>query len=234
LCSDHFHANSRTGVGEHSGLGPKRDIVPRNARRPTEISSLIKKLIHLEREQKADEGRIDAVLRKADTDLANLLQRYLSPEALRKAIAAIRDRTALMTRDVRQNMHERSMAAMKLLEKSIGLDFRCRRTRFDADDTADATLRARFFELLDRTPTSALVKHLKDALQHGNFACAESIWFEFACRANRHLYSAEFDEIRRTYGDADPAEMQVRLFVVADAAARVDKRLADLLQRGPR
>jgi hypothetical protein len=128
-----------------------------------------------------------------------------------------------MTRDVRKNMHERSMAAMKILEKTIGVDFPSQRTRFAEDDTEDRRLRTRFFELLDRTPTSALAKYLKDALQRGNIACAESIWFEFACRADRHVYADEFDAIRRTYGDADPAEMQIRLIVIVNAAAKVDK-----------
>jgi hypothetical protein len=232
LGGDHFQMNSGIGVSAHSGSEPKRNTVPRNAAGATQVLSLVKRLNQLERDQKADEGRIDAVLRKTETDIGNLLQRYRSPEALRKAIAAIRDRTALMTRDVRKNMHARSMAAMKMLEKSMGLDFRSPHTRFAADDTADAALRTRFFELLERTPTSALVKHLKDALQHGNVACAEGIWFEFACRADRHLYSAEFDEIRRAYGDADPAEMQIRLIAIANAAAEVDRKLADLLRRG--
>jgi hypothetical protein len=232
LGGDHFHANSWVGVSEHFGVDPKSNIAARNGARATDVASLIKRLIQLERDQQADEGRIDAVLRKTETDVANLLQRYRSPEALRKAIAAIRDRTALVTRDVRKNMHERSKAAMKLLEKCIRLDCRSQRTRFAADDTADAALRTRFFELLERTPTAALVKHLKDALQNGNVACAESIWFEFACRADRHLYSAEFGAIRRAYGDADPAEMQIRLIAVANAATRVDRKLADLLQRG--
>jgi hypothetical protein len=83
------------------------------------------------------------VVRKAESDIANLLHRYLSPEALRKAIASIRDRTALMTRDVRKNMHERSMAAMKILEKTIGVDFPSQRTRRHGRQMlADEVLRA--------------------------------------------------------------------------------------------
>jgi hypothetical protein len=226
LCDRHFHTNSRIGVSEHSGVEQKRNIVPRNGRRTTQASGLIDKLIQLERDQKADKGRIDAALRKAESDIANLLQRYLSPEALRKAIGAIRDRTALMTRDVRKNMHERSTIAMKLLEKSMTLDFGSQRSRFAADDRSDAAMRTRFFEVLEQMPTPALVTYLRDALQHGNTACAESIWFEFTCRADRHLYSAEFDEIRRVYADADPAEMHIRLLAIADASAKVDRRLA--------
>jgi hypothetical protein len=232
LCGDHFHTNSRIAGSEHSGVEPKRNIVPRNGRRATEFSTLIKRIVQLERDQKADEGRIDAALRKAETDLANLLRRYLSPEGLRKARGAIRDKTALITRDVRKNMHERSTVAMKLLEKSIGLHVRSQPTRFAAEDAADAALRTRFFELLERMPTVALVKYLRDALRHGNAACAESIWLEFACRADRHLYSAEFNEIRRLYGDGDGAEVHIRLIGVTDAAAKVDRRLGELLQRG--
>jgi hypothetical protein len=228
-CEDHFQTNSRSGVSEHFA---HTNIVLRKASRATRVSTLINRLIELERDQKADEGRIDAALRKAEADIANLLKRYASPEALRKAIAVIRDKTALMTRDVRKNMHERSVAAMKLLDKSMGLDFRSHRSRFAAEDAADAALRTRFFELLERMPTSALLTHLKDALEHGNIACAESIWFEFACRADRHLYSAEFDAIRGLHGDADQAEMHIRLIAIVDAAAKVDRKLAEILCRG--
>ena len=232
LCGDDFHTNSRIGGNDHGGVEGKSNVVPRNGRRATEFSTLIKRLVQLERDQKADERRIDAALRKAESDIANLLRRYLSPQALRNAIGAIRDRTALMTRDVRKNMNERSTVAMKLLQESIGVDFRSQRSRFAADDTTDAALRTRFFEVLEGMPTSALLKYLRDALLHGNFACAEGIWLEFACRADRHLYSAEFNEIRRIYADADPAEMHIRLIAIGEATAKVDRRLAELLQRG--
>jgi hypothetical protein len=232
LCGDHFQTNFRSGLNGHSGVELKTRIGRRSTAGTKPLSNLTKRVVQLERDQKADEARIDAVLRKAESDTANLLQCYLSPEALRKAIGAIRDRTALMTRDVRKNMHERSKVARKILEESIGVDVPSQRTRFAKDDTEDAALRTRFFELLDGTPTLALVRYLKDALQHGNGACAESIWLEFAGRPNRHLYASEVDEIRRSYGDADPAKMQVRLIVIANAAAQVDRRIADYCRGG--
>ncbi len=234
LSGDHLQTGLRVGVSDPSGLDLQQEISSRKAgsrkaARAIDVSSLVKRLVQLESEQKADEGRIDAALRKAESDLTALLHRYLSPEALHKAIRAIRDRTALMTRDVRKNMHERSSAAMKLLEQSIGLQLRPQRARFAAEMAADAALRTRFFALLDRTPTPGLLKHLKDAVLRDNVACAESIWFEFACRADRHLYAEEFEAIRRIYAQADPAEMQIRLIAIADAAARVDRKLADRL-----
>ena len=135
-----------------------------------------------------------------------------------------------MTRDVRKNMHRRTIAA-KEMQATVWPDFLYPSTRFAAEDIADVALRTQFFNLLQRTPTPALVDHLKDAIGSGNFACAESIRFEFKCRADRHLYSASFEAIQEPFRGEDPAEVQIRLITIADAAAKVDKRVTDLLQR---
>lgn len=197
-----------------------------------EVSVLLKRIVQLEREQKADASLIDAAIRKAESEIADLGQRRLAANALSSAIATIRDRTALLIRDVRSNMHRRTIAAREM-QQALGSDFLSGHTRFAGEDATDATLRTRFFELLQRTPTSALLLHLQDAIENGNFACAESIRFEFRCRSDRYLYWASFEAIREMRRDDDPAEMQIRLESIANATAKIDSRVASLAQRTP-
>lgn len=232
FCANGFPGERARPANQQSGAVQERKAVCPNNGSATEVSALIKRIVQLERDQKADEGRIDTVLKKAHTEIADLKRRHLDPAALRNALATIRDNTAVLTQDVRKNMHKRIMAARKLQEV-LGPDFLAQHTRFASEDVTDATLRTRFFKLLQGTSTSALLNYLKDAIETGNFACAESIRFEFICRADRHLYSAEYEAIRGIQRDDDPAETQIRLITIADAATKVDRRLMELLQGGP-
>jgi hypothetical protein len=201
-----------------------------NQRQQTELLAAMKRIVQLERDQQADADRIDVAIRKAESEIAALEQRNLPREALWKAMWAIRDKTVLMTRDVRKNMHRRTIAA-KEMQETLCSDFIYQSTRFAAEDVVDAALRTHFFDLLQRTATPALLDHLKDAIETGNFACAESIRFEFKCRADRRLYAASFEAIERLFRDEDPAEMHIRLTTIANVAAKVDRRVTDLLQR---
>src|SRR2546421_4484843 len=128
----------------------------------TELSAFKKRIVQLERDQEADAARIDAAIRKAENEIAFLEQRHLTREALWSAMWAIRDKTVLMTRDVRKNMHRRTIAA-KEMQETLCSDFIYQSTRFAAEDVVDAALRTRFFNLLQRTPTLALIDYLKDA-----------------------------------------------------------------------
>ena len=181
-----------------SGVRRETESICGNSGRATAVSELIKRLVQLERDQHGDEGRIYAALRKAEAEIADLQRRDLAPEALRPAIAAIRDKAVLMIQNVRKNMQKRILAARKLQE-TVGPEYLAQYTRFAPDHVTDAALRTRFFKLLQGTSTSALLSYLKDALESDNIACAESIRFEFTCRADRDLYSAEFEAIRRKY-----------------------------------
>jgi hypothetical protein len=222
--------NRRPGMSKHFRVRHELQSSSGNQGQASKVSALMRRIVELERDQKADEARIDAVIRKAEREIANLQQRHLAPDALWSAIAAIRDKTVLMSRDVRKNMHSRTVIA-RGLQETLGNDFLSQSTRFAADDVTDASLRTQFFKLLQRTPTPALLDHLKDAIQSGNFACAESIRFEFKCRADRHLYSDNFEAIKGMLSVEDPAEMQIRLVAIANAAVKVDRRVTNLLQR---
>ena len=187
----------------------------RNQGEAIELAAVMRRIAQLDRDQKADEARIDAVIKKAEIEIAQLVQRHLGREALWSAVGAIRDKTVLMTRDVRKNMHRRTVAAREMQE-TLGPDFLSQCTRFAAEDVVDGTLRTQFFNLLQRTPTSVLPDHLRDAIQNRNFGRAESIRFEFNCRADRHLYSGKFEAIQALLRDEDPTEMQARLVTIAN------------------
>ncbi len=207
---------------------------PRNDRRSAdhegEVFNLANKILQAERDQKADETRIDDAITKAEGEIAALEQRDLDPEVLQRAIITICDRAILTIRDVRKNMLKRTIAARNMQE-SVDDDFLRRCSRFAEDDLADANLRTRFFELLERTSTFALIHHLQDAIEVGHIACAESIRFEFQCRDDRHKYTASFEMILAKIALRDPVEMRKRLANIRNAVEKVDARVTDLLKR---
>jgi hypothetical protein len=195
-----------------------------------EALSVLKRIVQTERDQKADEDRIDAAITRAETEIAALEQRSLAPEEFDRAITAVRDRAVLIIRDVRKNMRKRTVAA-KNTQETLSDDFLRRGSRFAKDDLEDANLRTRFFKLLERTPTFALIDHLQDAVEADNIACAESIRFEFQCRDDRHEYMASFERIVAKLALHDPIAMRKRLTNICNAAEKIDERIADLLQR---
>jgi hypothetical protein len=194
------------------------------------LTLLLKRIVQTERDQKADEDRIDAAIARAETEIAALEQRHLAFEELQGAITAVRDRAVLIIRDVRKNMHKRTIAA-KDMQKYLSDDFLRRCSRFAKDDLEDAKLRTRFLELLARTPTFALIDHLQDAVEAGNIACAELIRFEFQCRDNRHESMTRFETIAAKLSPHDPIEMRKRLANICKAAEMVDARVTHLLQQ---
>ena len=69
---------------------------PRNDRHSAdhagEAFSLPNKILQAERDQKADEVRIDDAITRAESEIAALEQRHLGPEEFQRAIITIRDR----------------------------------------------------------------------------------------------------------------------------------------------
>lgn len=191
--------------------------------------NLNKRILQNEREQIADEDRIDTAIRRAKNDIAWLQQRQLGLEKLQEAITAIRDRTILAVRDVRKNMQRRSLDAERM-QKCFSDEFLHLRARFSRDDDEDKELRRNFLHLLERTPTSNLLKHLRDALEMANFACAELIRFEFGCREDRDAFKTDFESIVQKFSRDDPIEIHKRLANVCKATERVDARVTDLLE----
>jgi hypothetical protein len=192
--------------------------------------TVLKRIVQTERDQKADEDRIDAAIARAGTEIASLEQRHLAPEELQRAITAIRDRVVLITRDVRKNMYKRTIAA-KDMQECLSDDFLRQCSRFAKDDLEDAKLRTQFFELLARSPTFALIHHLEDAIEFGHVAWVENIRFEFRCRDDRFEYTANFEAILATIALHDPVEMRKRIANIRNATEKVDARVTDLLHR---
>ena len=184
------------------------------------------RILQVERDQKADGTRIDYAIAQAEREIVGLRQRHLGDQELRRSINAIRDRLILTVRDVRRNMVQRTIAAKHM---QAVVEDRLLRSRFAADDLADQKLRARFFELLARTPTYSLLQHLKDATDAGNLACAENIRFEFQCREDRHQYWAAFQGILEKQAARDPVEMRKHLASIRKVADEADARITDLL-----
>jgi hypothetical protein len=190
---------------------------------------LIRRVIEAERDQKADEARIEEAIRQAEAGMAAALRyRVLSPEQWRAEIVARRDRAILTIRDVRKNMLKRIIEAKKMQ--------RCfssgQRSRFSDDDVVDATLRTRLVELLQRAPTFSLVDHFRESIEARNIACAEIISFEFRCRYDRHKYTSDFDEIgRRSESYYTVEMMRRRVSNILNAVAKVDLRITDLLNQ---
>ena len=188
------------------------------------------RILQLERDQKDDGTRIDYAIAQAEREIVASGRRHLGPKELQRSVDVIRDRIILAVRDVRRNLVKRTIAA-KNMEQTVDQRFLHQKLRFAADDLIDEELRARFFELLARTPTSSLLHHLEDALEAGNFACAENIRFEFQCRDDRHQYSGTFQMILDKHAVRDPVAMRRRLANIRKVADEADARITDLLAK---
>jgi hypothetical protein len=89
--------------------------------------NLHKRIFQTERDQAADEARIDDAITRAENDITRLQQRH--SQQLQAEIITIRDRTVLTVRDVRKNMQRRSFDAERMQE-CLNDDFLRRRSRF--------------------------------------------------------------------------------------------------------
>jgi hypothetical protein len=196
---------------------------------PGEARNLLKRIEQTEREQAADAARIDGAIARAESEIAALEGQLASTE-LQKAITAIRDRAIMTIRDVRHNMQKR-IGAAENIQAVLSKDFLRPSLRFAKDDAEDVNLRKRFFDLLARSPTAALVDHFQDAIGAGDIACAESIRFEFHCRADRQEYDERFDAMVAKTVLHIPVEIQKRLANIRNSADQVDARVTDLLRR---
>ena len=187
------------------------------------------RILQVERDQKADGTRIDYAIAQAQREIV-ALRRHVGGQELQRSINVVRDRIILTVRDVRKNMARRTIAA-KNMQAIVDDSFLRRSSRFATDDRTDEKLRARFFELLARTPTYALLQHLMDAIDAGNSACAENIRFEFQCREDRQQYAATFHMILDKHAFRDPVEMRRRIANIRKVADDADARITDLLRR---
>jgi hypothetical protein len=197
-----------------------------------EALDLCKIIDQTERNQSADSTLIDDAIVRAEKEIARLELRQLVPEQLREETLAICDRAVLVTREVREHMQRRALAAKRMQDRMNDI-FR-QRSRFAKSDSEDKSLRKHFMELLNRAETSALINHLSDAVEVGNMACAELIRFEFQCRDDRHDFRSRFEAIVAKLCPEVPVEMHKRLVSIYKAIEKVDARITNLLLRWQR
>lgn len=194
-----------------------------------EAANLLPRIVEAERDQNKDEARINDVVANSEREIAALDRRHLGPEERRTATVAIRDKAALLVRDVRRNMLKRAIAA-KRMQEALGNDFLTRCSRFAEDDEADRDLRSHFFKLVEGVPTSSLVEHYRAAVEANNLACAEVIRFEFRCRGDREKYVGTFEALFRKAAGQDPVAIRTRLTSICRSIERVDGSLTHVLR----
>jgi len=136
------------------------------------MTTMLPKVLEIERHQLADYARVDYAITKGEDDVAALEELCLGPNELRREASVVRDRTVLAVREVRNNMAKRAITA-KSMQGPLVESLR-QRSRFAVVDTVDASLRARCFASLECVPTLTLICHFIDAIKAGDLARAES------------------------------------------------------------
>ena len=193
------------------------------------MTTMLPKVLEIERHQLADYARVDYAITKGEDEVAALEERRLGPNELRREASVVRDRTVLAVREVRNNMAKRAITA-KNMQGSLVECLR-QRSRFAVVDTVDASLRARCFASLECIPTLTLICHFIDAIKAGDFARAESVRFEFLTREDRHEYVVTARAIFARFAPCEPADILKRIAKICRAAEMADARVIDLFRR---
>ena len=190
---------------------------------------MLPKVLEIERHQLADYARVDYAITKAEDEIAALEELWPGPNELRRETSVVRDRTVLAVREVRKNMAKRAVTA-KNMQESLVKSLR-QRSRFAAEDTVDASLRARCIAGLECIPTLTLICHFIDAIKAGDFARAECIRFEFQIREDRHQYVVTSKAIFAQFAPSEPADILKRIAKICRVAEMADARVVDLFRR---
>jgi hypothetical protein len=193
------------------------------------MSTMLPKVLEIERYQLADYARVDYAITKGEDEVATLEELRLGPNELRRKTSVVRDRTVLAVREVRNNMAKRAIT-VKNMQESLVKSLR-QRSRFAAEDTVDASLRARCFASLECIPTLTLIGHFIDAIKAGDFARAECTRFEFQTRENRHEYVVTSRAIFAQFATSEPADILKRIAKICRASEMADARVIDLFRR---
>ncbi len=172
-----------------------------------------------ERDQDADCARIDAAIALAEKDIAALEDRQLAPEEIRKQWFAIRDRTILAIRDVRNNIVKRANEAKAterwMIEKLIR-------------EEGDERVLREFSITLKEVPTKELVDYLRYLVQIGDRARIQSVWVVFTARDDRQAYDVRFGKMLAQFAVAENGDLGEQITRICRLAEKVDARLANL------
>jgi len=172
-----------------------------------------------ERDQDADCARIDAAIALAEKDIAALEDRQLASDEIRKQWFAIRDRTILAIRDVRNNIVKRASETKATQRWMI--------EKFVSDESDERILRE-FSITLKEVPTKELVDYLRYLSRIGDRARIQTICVVFAARDDRSAYNVNFDKMLAQLAGAEYGDLWERLIRICRLAEKVDARLANL------
>ena len=188
---------------------------------------MLKNIVALERDQQADYARVENAVRMAESEIAFLETRQLHNDELQRRRSAIRDRTILAVRDVRQNMARRAVAA-KAAEQSATDEFIRHDPEFSKDHVVPH-LNA-FVAMLERTPILGSAAHLRKLIADGE-RDLKSILRALEARDDSRKYAAMLEDILAQLQLAGRARIQDHVTVIARSAERADERITDLLSR---
>jgi hypothetical protein len=131
-----------------------------------------------ERDQDADFARIDAAIDAAEKAITALEGRQLCPDKRRKEWSAIRDRTILAIRDVRDNIIKRATQAKQTESWMVKKWLR---------EVSDGRVLREFTADLQKVPTRGLVDYLRYLIQFGDLARIQSVSAVFAVRPDNNM-----------------------------------------------
>jgi hypothetical protein len=172
-----------------------------------------------ERDQDSDCARIDAAIALAEKDIDALEDRQLAPDAIRKQWFAIRDRTILAIRDVRNNIVRRANEA-KATERWII-------EKLMREESDEKVLREFSITLKD-VPTKELVDYLRYLVQIGDRVRIQSVRAVFAARDDRQAYEVSFGKMLAQFALAENGDLGERITRISRLAEKMDARLANL------
>jgi hypothetical protein len=172
-----------------------------------------------ERDQDADYARIDAAIDAAETAIAALEGRQLSPDERGKEWFAIRDRTILAIRNVRHNIIKRANEA-KLTERWMVEKW--------LREVNDGSILREFAADLQKVPTRGLVDYLHYLIQFGDLARIQSVSAVFAARPDNQRYNVTFNKMLGQFTLSRCGSIGERIAKIYHIAENMDMKIADL------
>src|SRR2546430_15959033 len=124
------------------------------------MTTMLPKVLEIERHQLADYARVDYAITKGENEIAALEELCVGPNEVRRKASIVRDRTVLAVREVRNNMAKRAITA-KNIQGSLVESLR-QRSRFAVADPFEPGLRPRWFASLECIPDLTLIWHFID------------------------------------------------------------------------
>jgi hypothetical protein len=172
-----------------------------------------------ERDQDADFARIDAAIDAAEKAITALEGRQLCPDERRKEWSAIRDRTILAIRDVRDNIIKRATQAKQTESWMVKKWLR---------EVSDGRVLREFTADLQKVPTKGLVDYLRYLIQFGDLARIQSVSAVFAVRPDNQRYDVTFNKILGQFTLSQCGSIGERIAKIYHSAEKIDVKITDV------